>query len=121
MDIKGIFFQTSVDDDIAPMEGVGMRQRVKALCPGNKANLVLVAKGAGCLEFLKRNLENVGKCTSFIVLYDETGTAIGAYELPAGKMLGRPSDAPSNTFFIKYGCDPKCGGDAILEFDMLYA
>lgn len=121
MSIRNIFFQTSIDDDIAPMEGTGLRARVKAPCPGNKYNVVLLASGWNCLEFLEKNLKNVGKCTSYVLLYDKTGTNLGAYYLEPGEQLVDVTNAPASTHFIKYGCDPNCGGEAILEFDVPYA
>jgi hypothetical protein len=43
MDIKGIFFRTTFDADLAPVEAFGFRGRVEAPCPGREDSTVSTA------------------------------------------------------------------------------
>jgi hypothetical protein len=103
------------------MTGTGLRRRVEAPCPGSKYNIVTLAQGSDCLEFLKKKLENVGTCKSYVLFFDRSGTFISGYTLEPGESLHDQLTPPSNTYFIKYGCATDCGGTAILEFDVPYA
>lgn len=115
MDARSVFYQTSVDDEIAtPINETGHRIRYKAKCPGTKENLVTIGWGGG---YGFKNVENLGSCTIYICLYDDTGTSLGCYDIEPGGFRSYLAGT-SNTAIVKFGCDPECGGsDAIIEFD----
>ena len=117
MNPKGTFFQTTFDGEPAPIELAGFRGRVTAPCPGRADNTVSLCLGEGCNKFKLSHPKNVGSCEACILFYDESGTFIGGHIFQPGD----ESDGinpKSNTFNVRFGCSPRCGGSAILEFDV---
>jgi hypothetical protein len=117
VDIRGIFFQTSVDTDLAVADSAGFRARVAAPCPGSAQNTVTLCTG-NCSGFRLSHPKNVGTCEGYLLYYDQSGTFIGGILLPAGQQYESTNPPPPNTVYVKFGCSPKCGGSAILEYDV---
>jgi hypothetical protein len=117
MDPKSIFFQTNFDGEPAPIELTGFRGRVTAPCPGRADNTVSLCLGEGCNKFKLSRPKNVGSCEAYVLFYDQSGTFIGGRILQPGDELESISPK-SNTYNVRFGCSPRCGGSATLEFDV---
>ena len=108
MDIKGIFFRTTFDADLAPVEVFGFRGRVEAPCPGREDSTVSLCLGEGCNKFRLQRPTNIGTCEAYVLYYDKSGTFIGAYYREPGGGY-KELNPPSNTFNVRFGCSPECG------------
>ncbi|MFZ0711572.1 MAG: hypothetical protein WAM53_16155 [Terrimicrobiaceae bacterium] len=117
MDVKGIFFQTTFEADLAPMGVFGLRGRIEAPCPGREDNTVSLCLGEGCHGFRLKRPKNIGTCEGYVLYYDQSGTFIGCYVLRSGQAFSE-LNPPSSTFNVRFGCSPECGGSAVLEFDV---
>src|SRR6266850_7176455 len=89
MDIKGIFFRTTFDADLAPVEVFGFRGRVEAPCPGREDSTLSLCLGEGCNKFRLKRPTNIGTCEAYVLYYDKSGTFIGAYYREPGARIQR--------------------------------
>lgn len=117
MNVKSVFFQTNLDEETVPTETLTLRGQIKAPCPGSKTNTVSLAIGEKANQFSLGRPKNIGTCEAYILFYDQTGTYLSHYVLQPGEEISGIYP-PSNTFYVKFGCSPKCGGTAILEYDV---
>ena len=68
MDIKGIFFRTTFDADLAPVEVFGFRGRVKAPCPGREDSTVSLCLGEAAINFGSNARRTFGTCEDMFLL-----------------------------------------------------
>ena len=116
MDIKSVFFQTTLDDEVVQTEPVTFRGRVSAPCPGSNAKTKTLVMGEKANQFKVGNPKNIGTCEAYILFFDRTGTYIDHYTLQPGEKIDTVYP-PGNAYYVKFGCSPECGGTAILEYD----
>ncbi|MGB7840941.1 MAG: hypothetical protein WBL40_22810 [Terrimicrobiaceae bacterium] len=114
MNPTNAFFSSATDEEPAtPLDVPTIRARISAPCPGRESNTVKL----GGRDLPIRNAKNVGTCLSYILFYDANGTCLGCWYLAPGEQKDGWLRWPPNASIVKFGCNPECGGTAILEFD----
>jgi hypothetical protein len=108
------FFTSATDEEPAtPLDVPTIRVRISAPCPGRESNTVKL----GGRNLRMRNPKNVGTCLAYILFYDANGTSLGCWYLYPGDQRDGWQMWPPDASIVKFGCNPECGGTAILEFD----
>ena len=96
-----------------------LRTSVKLTCPGSRENIVVIVATAAQSQYGIGHPENTGDCNLYIGALDADGKPIDP-----GKDLELIPGAsrhwyypPSGAVQIVAGCDTRCHGQAVLEYD----